>query len=500
MQCLAPIAALVARSLPGDTLYLDQHRVILGAIMQLVDAGVAPDFESVRAHLRDAGQLDAAGGENRLAEIAATYITLGNLGHHAERLARLAGERRLAQAAQEVALDPANGHKLNALELAISQGGVGVHKSTRLRRLDVDEMARTQPAPVPWLVEGIVVRGTLSVLAGKPGEGKSLVAMAIAAGVSRGEAVAGIACRPGKVLVIDAENGQGEIHRRVHALGPLGDRVEVFEAVGLNLATDLKEVEQAVMEYEPDLLLLDSFRSLWMGRENDSGEVAHVLDRLRNMVRETAVGTLLIHHVGRNPSEYRGSSAIGASTEIGLTLGRAADDPLRHRRRLDCWKCRPAPEPPCRWLEFRTECGVVRVDEAEPPEGHHGPRAQSRATGELATGVVEALAHGPLRQSDLAQRQGRSAGDGSVRRALAALEDVGRVRRREDGSWALASLPPAIPMGPGNLATGNGHPGRDQHTPFEQAAQDLVQAGEAEWIEPHTPLDGPIWDFTGDCE
>src|SRR4051794_40884637 len=198
---------------------------------------------------------------------------------------------------------------------------------------------------------------------------ESLLAMALAAGVATDQDEAGLVCHRGRALIVDAENGRYEIHRRVRTLD-LPGKVEVFEAEGFDLRNDLDALDSLLEEHTPDLLVLDSFRSLWAGKENDSGEVAAALDPLRNLVRRFNAGALLLHHSGKGVvGDYRGSSAIGASCELGFKLAREPEDPERERRFLHCWKCRPAPEPARRWLRLAVEDGRVFVDRADPPDG-----------------------------------------------------------------------------------------------------------------------------------
>ncbi len=170
-------------------------------------------------------------------------------------------------------------------------------------------------------------------------------------------------------MIVDAENGEYEIHRRVHALGLPAEGIEVFEVQSdFDLRADLSELEGVLAEHRPHLLVLDSFRSLWGGKENDSGEVAAALDPLRNLVRRYRAGALLLHHSGRSSGAYRGSSAIGASAELGFNLARSDGDSDRERRYLETWKCRPAPEPSRRWLRLAAEDGRVFIDAAEPAQ------------------------------------------------------------------------------------------------------------------------------------
>lgn len=315
-----------------------------------------------------------------------------------------------------------------------AQEGNAQARKAKLRRLDVARMVREDPPPVPWVIDGLVVRGTLTILNGREGEGKSLLAMALAAGVTLGENQAGMDCHPGKVLIVDTENGSYETHRRVHALG-LPASVEVYEpAEGqrFDLRTDLGDLDRLLAAHTPDLLILDSFRTLWGGEENDSGEVAKVLDPLRNLVRKHHSGTILLHHSGKGTGGgYRGSSAIGASAELGFTLAREEGDDDRDRRSLACWKCRPAPKPAKAWLRLSVERGMVLIDKAEAPEEEVEPAQPVVA--QLTAALLDAAGEEPATVADLARLVGRDPKDGSVRNALAALQRSGEMDKTEDG-------------------------------------------------------------------
>ena len=241
----------------------------------------------------------------------------------------------------------------------------------KLRRCDVAGMLTTVPEPVDWLVEGVVARGTLTMLAGREKEGKSLLSLGFGGcAAGGGGEVAGLACQSSRVLVVDAENGDREIHRRVRSLGLdaiAAGRLEVFEARGFDLARDLDDLDDLLTDLYPDLLVLDSWRSLWSGEENDSGEVSAVLDPLRGLIRERNVGAVLIHHM-RKGGGYRGSTAVGASVENILELARHDDDPDRRRRRLHNRACRYEQEAEDRWLrvEADRERGLLLIEPTDP--------------------------------------------------------------------------------------------------------------------------------------
>src|SRR4051794_19688070 len=69
---------------------------------------------------------------------------------------------------------PAPGSPMNTGDPRCQPGGTSGTGGT-LRRCDVKLMLTTEPEPVDWLIGGVVARGTLTLLAGREKEGKSLL-------------------------------------------------------------------------------------------------------------------------------------------------------------------------------------------------------------------------------------------------------------------------------------------------------------------------------------
>jgi predicted ATP-dependent serine protease len=240
--------------------------------------------------------------------------------------------------------------------------------SPKLRVLDIDRMLSTDPPPVPWVVEPVLVAGCVTMLAGREGQGKSMLALALASAIGHGSSVAGLDCQPGRVLYIDAENGEREAHRRVRGLCVKSGTLVYVEAQGFNLATDIKLLEELVEEHKPSALILDSLRSLAPGLdENDSKQAEAAVRPVSRLAQTHGLPVGLLHHAGKGGHEYRGSTAIGAAVELGYTLSRHEDDPeKRTRRKLVCWKSRPAPEAETRWISMGSHDGRITLAEAEP--------------------------------------------------------------------------------------------------------------------------------------
>lgn len=307
----------------------------------------------------------------------------------------------------------------------------------KLRVLDVERMLTTDPEPVPWLVEPLIARGMLTMLAGREGQGKSMLALALGAAIGHGHGwrrpVAGLHCKQAKVLVVDAENGEREAHRRIKGLGVKPGQLIYVEADGWHLAQGLDELARLLDEHKPGVLVLDSFRSLWPGGdENDNAQVEAAIRPLVNAVRARNIATLLLHHAGKVGGEYRGSTAIGAAVELGYTLRRHQDDPqARTRRELVCWKSRPAPEPEPRWLTLEHDGQRVLLGEAEPYE-HERPTPVSD---QVTADVLAVLNGKAMTLADVARGAGRNPKDRTVRRVLDSLVASGEAFRTPEGLW-----------------------------------------------------------------
>ena len=350
------------------------------------------------------------------------------------------------------------------LDLGGCGGGGGIGTTTppqgeirppveRLRVLDVEKMLTTPPPPVPWVVEPILARGCVAMLAGREGRGKSMLALALAAAVGRATSLIDIAGMPvglsGHVLYVDAENGEHEAHRRVHGLSVEAGALTYVEANGFDLKEHLPDLDRLVRTVEPKLLVLDSLRSLAPGLdENDSMQAEAALRPIVRLTQQLQIATLILHHASRVSGEYRGSTAIGAAVELGFTLSRIDDDPMAAtRRKLACWKSRPAAEPEPRWLTIRPDIsGDILLVEAAPyePPTHTPVRDEIE---ELLRDLIGGCGGGggaigtttttppSWSTADFARAAGREPGDWSVREAVKRLADDGLIHRNGDGRW-----------------------------------------------------------------
>ena len=217
---------------------------------------------------------------------------------------------------------------------------------TARRRLVLTAAAQIRPRPVRWVWTGRLALGTLALLAGREGLGKSTLGYWIAARVTRGELPGEYAGKPRGVLVCATEDSwEHTIVPRLLASGADLDRVfrvdviadEVHE--GLSLPRDLKALERAAAETDAALLLLDPLMSRLDGDldTHRDGEVRRALEPLVAVADRTRMVVLgLIHHNKSGSTDplqlVMGSKAFTAVARSVHTVVPDPDDESDTRR------------------------------------------------------------------------------------------------------------------------------------------------------------------------
>lgn len=244
-----------------------------------------------------------------------------------------------------------------------------------LKALDTAKMLTRPPPPVPWLLRPLVARRHVTLLAGREGEGKSMLALAIAKAVERGQNLAGLtATHTGSnVLYVDAENGEHEIARRLHLLD-VSPGVDFMEADGFSMGKNIGMLREAMARrmqfgHPVGLLVLDSLRSLWPeGEENDSAGVEVLFGSLRQLARDFDCAILVLHHLSKYGQTYRGSTALGAGSQLVTFL--VNDKNFKDQRLLLWHKCRPCQKPKPHGLLFVDEGSRLYITEPLPNDGY----------------------------------------------------------------------------------------------------------------------------------
>ncbi|HWU23075.1 MAG TPA: AAA family ATPase, partial [Nocardioides sp.] len=214
------------------------------------------------------------------------------------------------------------------------------------RTLSLTAASGIRPRPVHWLWKHRLALGTLGLLAGREGLGKSTLAYTLAALLSRGELFGARLGTPRGTLVCATEDSwEHTIVPRLLAADADLDRIwraEVVTAddihVGLSLPRDLHAIEQAAAQTEASLLLLDPLMSRLGDLDTHrDAEVRRALEPLVALAHHADLAVLgLIHHNKSGSTDplqlVMGSKAFTAVARSVHTVVPDPDDESGRRR------------------------------------------------------------------------------------------------------------------------------------------------------------------------
>jgi hypothetical protein len=215
------------------------------------------------------------------------------------------------------------------------------------RRVDLTWAATIDPKRVKWCWNERIALGTIALLAGPEGLGKSTVGYWLAARVSRGELPGEHFGTPKVVLVCATEDSWAHtIVPRLMAAGADLSRVARIEVhteeeltIPLSLPVDLVELDHVATEVGAALLLLDPLMSrLDAGLDTHrDGEVRRALEPLASIADGTGMSILgLIHHNKSGSSDplqlVMASKAFTAVARSVQTVIKDPDDETGLRR------------------------------------------------------------------------------------------------------------------------------------------------------------------------
>jgi hypothetical protein len=211
----------------------------------------------------------------------------------------------------------------------------------------LESFATIEPEPIAWLWQGRIALGKLTLIAGDPGLGKSLITAALAASVSKGYPwpVDGTHAPMGDVILLSAEDDPADtIRPRLDAAGADCARVHVLKAVfdeddstrTFSLKRDIAALEEALASL-PDcrLLIVDPVSAYLDGTDShNNSDVRGLLAPLTELAGRYRIAVLLIHHLNKNAGGnalYRniGSIAFTAAVRAAYIVAKDKDNPER---------------------------------------------------------------------------------------------------------------------------------------------------------------------------
>lgn len=191
-----------------------------------------------------------------------------------------------------------------------------------------------EPPPYDWMVDGCFLRGTVAMLSGDGGLGKSLLMQQLCTAATIGKPWLGLETQACKAFAFFCEDDEGELHRRQHAINRLYDcqgadleHVEYAARVGMenvlvefDRRTDqpkfmplFEQLRHKVTSIGAQIVVLDTLADVFAGNEIIRNQVRRFVSALRRLAMEIQGVIVMTAH----PSLTGMSSGTGLSGSTG---------------------------------------------------------------------------------------------------------------------------------------------------------------------------------------
>jgi len=205
--------------------------------------------------------------------------------------------------------------------------------------------------PVRWIWREHIAAGKLSLVAGRPEKGKSLLSCLIAADISQEFAV---------IISSHEDDFDDTLEPRMEVLGANMDNIHFWRR-GISLPRHLVALRNEVDDLGAALVVMDPIASHTRASIYNTTAIREALGPLRDMADETDVSFLFIHHIIKNvdlkgdPQSAIGGAGggLGAMVRCAYLFGESPDDP--DERLMVQLKCNIAPPRPGLKFELDVE-------------------------------------------------------------------------------------------------------------------------------------------------
>ncbi len=342
-ECAVLGGVLSGASLPAylepQDFYLEPHRLIYKVCVHLTKLGVKPDTVSVKDELNKRNELERVGGITKLSSLTDTLPDVVNTEHWAQIIRECRAKREMIEIGrflQHLDGKPASDVAQRAADRLRSLAGViggSAQTGTVWRTLREYQEHPELLQPPEVVVPNLAWRGRVTLLAAREKAGKSTYAAFGAALLSQ--------TSEGGVLWVNLEEAPYDVVSRFGELEADPDHVVVSE----HLPNKLNDLEAAIEEHKPDLVVIDTLGAWGSGRVSDwnsAAQVTPVMLELVELARRYKVAIVILHHARKSDGSYRDSSAIAAAVDVLIEMSPDdKDDQVRHFKPKGRWTVQP---------------------------------------------------------------------------------------------------------------------------------------------------------------
>ncbi len=337
---------VIAGRLSAEDYYLERHRLLYQAMIDLQDQLVEIDLRTVQARLEQRAELEAAGGLAYLATLDVDLPDLSRVDTYAEIVKERSVRRRLIQASAEIIRDCQEGGLeaqealAKAEQAVLSLGEETIQRGfTRLSIVLEEAVLELEDRPGSSLI-GVATgfrefdrishglnKGNLVIVAGRPGMGKTSLALNIAHHVamnentgvgifslemSEQELALRLLCSEADISFSKLRSGllSDQQWQRVHDAVRRTKTAPLYidDSPNPSLLELTSKARRLKAEKGLGLVILDYLQLMQAGGkyENRNLEIAAISRGLKQLAKELEIPVIALSQLSRNPERRTG--------------------------------------------------------------------------------------------------------------------------------------------------------------------------------------------------
>jgi len=320
------IISQVPDILTPDDFYETRNQVLFRCLINMYNQDIHIDISTVYEELKSQGLLEQTGDFLYLSHLTEIVVSTANVMYFAKKVKKTSERRKLWEKSErlnQAVLNDADDEVIMKLQNAISEiisfSGFQLDKLS-LQPSDLENIPRYD------LIEGFLPKGSLILLSGKYGAGKSVLSLSVAKRLlERGESV----------VYIDADMPLQVVDERLDKSGlksRLGTDFFYPHRSKFNMKIGDKVWHQFLWSMKGKrhhVIILDNLKDLMPAKMNINldSDIMFVMNEVKTL-RDFGHTVLLLHHWGKDGSvenPFKNNASIGDSIDVGYTIQKDED-------------------------------------------------------------------------------------------------------------------------------------------------------------------------------
>lgn len=183
-----------------------------------------------------------------------------------------------------------------------------------------------------WIAQDIIVESGITICAGLPKIGKSVLTLNLCKAIVNGEKFLGKLCKPTNILYLALEDTPSRLKTRLAKIKLTGRNIN-FLLNFPDLRQGLQPLNNAIERYQPKLIVIDTLLSGLNIKDENSPEVGIAMNGIHQIAVDRKVSFFIVHHHGKTKRDdpvldLRGHTSLSGAVDIiiGLYKGETSSD------------------------------------------------------------------------------------------------------------------------------------------------------------------------------